>query len=130
MSNEEDEDDDDEGIQSWRECVLEGMLMVETLKLRLAQIETRLALKRKEKLRLREQKRKSEKQELSTLQVPQSPQKTPPKRIYPCLNPMSAFLLLLWLPVPVLAFPSHFLVILSISSLSLSSYPRLSHIDI
>lgn len=67
--------------------------MVEILRLQLAQIETRLALKRKEKLRLREQ-RKSEKQELSTLQVPQSPQKTPPKRIYPCLNPISISLLL------------------------------------
>ena len=123
MSNDEDEDDDDEGIQSWRESVLEGMLMVETLKLRLAQIETRLALKRKEKLRLREQKRKSEKQELSTLQVPQSPQRTPPKRIYPCLNPMSASLLLLCSPVPALAFPFHFLVILYISSLSVHFPP-------
>jgi hypothetical protein len=61
----------------------EGADMAETLRLRLAQIETRLALKRKEKSRLQEQQRKSEKQELSTLQVPQSPQKSPPKRNLP-----------------------------------------------
>jgi len=68
-------------------------LMVEFLKLKLAQIEARLALKRKERKLLQQQKKgwlsiptiatSKNKPELSALQVPQSPQKSPPKRTPP-----------------------------------------------
>lgn len=58
--------------------------MIEMLRLKLAQIEARLALKRKER-KVMQQKQMENKGELSALQVPASPQKSPPKRILPRL---------------------------------------------
>lgn len=66
-------------MKVWFPRTREEMLIVEMLRLKLAEIEARLALRRKEK-KLQQLKKKGDKSELSTLQVPQSPQKNPPKR--------------------------------------------------
>ena len=57
-------------------------LIVEMLRLKLAQIEARLALKRKQRkvMQQKQQQQQEKKGEMSALQVPQSPQKSPSKR--------------------------------------------------
>jgi len=55
---------------------------VEMLRMKLAQIEARLALKRNQRkvMQQKQQQQLEKKGELSALQVPQSPQKSPSKR--------------------------------------------------